>query len=367
MYEGCWVTYDDKIMCGSSKRRLPVGNSFTVLCESKRFRKWFSKVLNGAYKEYDFDTLPLDILISLTSPHSPGSLASDTPAGLGPSVGLSIPNNQAASPVQQGPSRLRLTLPNRGFADPDDQDAVGSDVKGATGQVVMPIKLGSSLDRSSNQSAAIAKTEKAAVVRDGSQLPGQIPADPLVAVQPSDKAALEKRQCASPSSSPLEKRTKTGVVYQRQEAIDISSNDEENAKFDPGNSHSSSNATQNQTLLKEIASLKQSESRAVDRANEALNKMEKLMQENTNLKLAEMRAANRASEALGKLRAANRANEELGGNDNFVERIEELMRENSSLKLSALRQADRADGTVENDDGTLQQIKKENHTGQYEG
>lgn len=89
-----------------------------------------------------------------------------------------------------------------------------------------------------------------------------------------------KRKNPSPLTSSLDKRAKTGPAYQqRKQVIDISSGDEEEeekVKPDPDNPQSSRNATQNQKLMKEIASLKQSESRAVNRANEALDKIEKL-------------------------------------------------------------------------------------------
>lgn len=183
---------------------------------------------------------------------------------------------------------------------------------------------------------------------------------PLAVTQPSDKAATSmKRKNASPLTSSSDKRTKTDPAYQRQEIIDISSGDEEHVKLDLDDSQSSSNTTQNQKLMKENAALKLSESRAVNRANEALDRIEQLMQENTNLKLSEMRAVNRANEALGKLRAANRANEELGGNDDFMGQIEQLMRENASLKLSALRPVDRADETIDNNEGCTGRIKDE--------
>lgn len=441
VYEGCWVTYDDKIMCGSSKKKLPIGKSFTVLCENRRFQKWFTKVLNGDYKEYDFDTLSRDVLISLTSPDSPGSLASDNPAGSSPSVGLSIPDNQVAAPAQQGAPKRRLKVamsPKDQVAASAHQGAAGSRCsvslstrnnqdaapaqQGAdastslpwtesetleelielyapkrarlstrdndwvvTNQVVAPTKLRSSLGHSSNQSVATAKKEKATPVQDGSQSAGHAAMKPLAAIQPPNKGTTSmKRKNASPLTSSSDKRTKTGPSYQRQEIIDISSDDEKNVKPNQDNSQLSSDVTQNQKLTKEIASLKLSESRAVDRANEALAKIEILMQENTNLKLSEMRAVNRANEALGKLRAANRANEvanraneELGGNDDLVGRIEELMRENASLKLSAFRPVDRADETMgkDKDEGlphrikgerTAQQIKKEDATGQRE-
>lgn len=184
-----------------------------------------------------------------------------------------------------------------------------------------------------------------------------------------------KRQIASPLKSSLEKRTKTGSVYQRQEIIDISSGDEDNVKLYLDDSQSSSNATQIQKLKREIESLKLSKTRVVD-------KIENLMQENTNLKLSEMRAVNRANEALGKLRAANRANEVanranevLSGNEDLVAQIEELIRENASLKLSAFRPAERADDTADKDEGRTggiknegitQKIKNENLTGQLE-
>ncbi|KFZ07748.1 hypothetical protein V502_09774 [Pseudogymnoascus sp. VKM F-4520 (FW-2644)] len=363
-YEGCWVTYDDKIMHGSSKRRLPSGKSFTVLCENRRFRKWFTKVLNGTYEEHDFDTLPLDILISLTSPNSPGSLASESPAGLGPSVGLSIPNHQVAAPAPQGAPRIKLNFapslnsqvatPAQQLADAppalpsikspaipamekavqakEDRLSISNNDQVVADQEVAPTALRSSLYRSPYQSLVIAKEQKATPVQDDSQ-------------------------SASHAASSLDKRTKTDPAHQRQEIIDVSSGDEKNAKFYPDNSQSSSNATPNQKLTKEIASLKLSESRASA-------KIEKLMQENTSLKLAEMRAENRANEALAKLRAANRANEVLGGNDDLVGRIEELMRENASLKLSM----DNGKGLPYRIKGehTTQMIKEEDATGQRE-
>lgn len=339
VYEGCWVTYDDKIMSGSSKRNLPVGKSFAVLYLDEVFRTWFTKVLDGFYGEYDFDTLPLDILTSLTSPNSPGSLASDNPAGSSPSVGLSIPNNQVAAPAQQ------------------DADASTS-VASTKSPRILAIEKATE-PREARLSIATAKEKKAAPVQDGSQAAGHVAVKPLAATQPSDKASTSmKRKNASPSTSSSDKRTKTDSAYQRQEIIDISSGDEEHVKLDPDDSQSSSNTTQNQKLMKENAALKLSESRAVNRANEALDKIEQLMQ-GRSLKLSEMRAVNRANEALGKLRAANRANEELGGNDDFMGQIEQLMRENARLKLSALRPVDRAGETIDNDEGRTGRIKDE--------
>ncbi|OBT96366.1 hypothetical protein VE01_05583 [Pseudogymnoascus verrucosus] len=407
VYEGCWVTYDDKIMCGSSMQKLPTGQSFSVLCEDRIFRKWFTKVLNGAYKEYDFDTLPPEFLKSLTSPKLPGSLASEMPAGSSPSAGLSIPNNQVVVPAQQGKRRLVLNfgqsrdwktaVPGQQRAIPFTSlastsspaalvmakvkaahkakaDALLSNSSNVTDEVVAPTKPGSSLNHSPNQSAARDKVDKTTPVQDGSHAAGQATVKPSTTPQLSEKAATGmKRQNASPLTGSLDKRTKTGSAYQRQEVINIDSDDEDNAKPNLENSQLLSDTAQNQELMKEIESLKQSESRAVERANEALNRIEKLMQENTNLKLSEMRAVNRANEALGKLRAANRANEELGGNDGLVGQIEELMRENASLKMSALRLVDGTSKTMDKDgestgglknEGGTQQIKKEDRAGQ---
>lgn len=157
VYEGCWVTYDDKIMSGSSKRKLPGGKSSTGLCLDKVFRTWFTKVLNGFYGEYDFDTLPLDILTSLTSPNSPGSLASDNPAGSSPSVGLSIPNNQVAAPAQQVADASTSLASTKSPSIPAIEKAtklgkarlsIRSNVQVVADQDMAPTKLGSSLDQS---------------------------------------------------------------------------------------------------------------------------------------------------------------------------------------------------------------------------
>ncbi|KFY68640.1 hypothetical protein V496_00944 [Pseudogymnoascus sp. VKM F-4515 (FW-2607)] len=415
VYEGCWVTFDDNIMCGSSKLELPGGKSINVLCKDEVFRTWFTKVLSGAYQEYDFDTLSLDILISLTSPNTPGSLASDNPAGSRPSAGLSTPDNQAAALARQRAPKIRLKIgfpPFKKAAAPIQQGAdastplaltnspasltsgdktktaklradaglsISNNDQAVADRVVTPSKSVSSLSHSSNKSIATVKEGKATPAQDGSQPAGHAAVKPLTATQPSDNPTTSnKRKNPSPLTSSLDKRAKTGPVYQqRKEVIDISSGDEEEeekVKPDPDNPQSSSNATQNQKLMKEIASLKLSESRAVDRANEALEKIEKLTEENTNLKLAEMRAVNRANEALSKLRAANRANEELGGNEDLVGQIGELMRENASLKQSALRPADGTDGTMDKSkdiphriksEGASQQIKKEKVAGQH--
>ncbi|OBT86578.1 hypothetical protein VE02_05095 [Pseudogymnoascus sp. 03VT05] len=201
-------------MNGSSKRKLPGGKSFTVLCETKKFRKRFSKVLNGVYEEHDFDKLPLDVLISLTSPNSPGSLASDKPAGSSPSAGPSIPNNHLVAAVHTGETVSIV-------------------------QTSSSSQHGSSLDQSSNRSVAAAKEGKTTSAQDDSQSAGD------ASVKPSDKATTSmRRQISSPSKSSLEKRTKIGSVYQRQEIIDISSGDEDNVKLDLDDSQSSSNATQ---------------------------------------------------------------------------------------------------------------------------
>ncbi|KFZ13158.1 hypothetical protein V501_03863 [Pseudogymnoascus sp. VKM F-4519 (FW-2642)] len=363
VYDGCWVTYDDKIMCGSSMQKLPTGQSFSVLCEDRIFRKWFTKVLNGAYKEYDydFDTLPPEFLKSLTSPKLPGSLASENPAGSRPSTGPSIPNNQVAATAQQSGLGISLHLGQsreRQVAAPGQQGAIASTSLASAGslyslaiaqaqatakakadahlsnsstvqavsvQAVAPTNLGSTLNHSSNQSAARDKADKTAPVQDGSPAAGHA-----------------ARQNDSSPTSYAGKRTKTRAPYRRIERIDLCSDDEEDVQSEPEDSQPSSNAAQNQELMKEIASLKLSVSRAVERANEAIDKIEKLMQENTNLKLSEMRAVNRADEALGKLRAANRANEELGGNDGLDGEIT---------------------GGIKNEGGT-QQIKKEDHTRQ---
>ncbi|OBT74317.1 hypothetical protein VF21_06900 [Pseudogymnoascus sp. 05NY08] len=472
VYEGCWVTYDDKVMCGSSMQKLPTGKSFTVLCEDRTFQKWFTKVLNGAYKEYDFDTLSPDILKSLTSPKLPGSLASERPAGLSPTAGPSIPNNhfatrpalktQAEAPAHQGPAGSRPSVgpsirknqdattakqaparsteniaPNQNSqlvfpmpalavvpartavstspvltnptvlralaryeankAQADARLSTSNNVQAATDQAAAPAKRGWNLTKRFRESVVTAKKTNATAAKDRSQLPSQADADPLAAGEPSDKATLStKRKNASPSTGYSDKRTKTGPPYQRQEVINIASDDEDNVNPNPDYSQSSSNATQTQELMKKVGSLKLSESlaakkieklmeentslkltemRAVEREKEALDKIEKLMEENTNLKLSEMRAVNRANEALGKLRAANRANEELGGNDGLVGQIEELMRENASLKISALRLVDGTSKMMDKDEGRTggiknegitQKIKNEDLTGQLE-
>lgn len=116
-------------MRGSSMRKLPSGKSFTVLCGDKKSQNWFSKVLSGTYKEYDIDTVPRDILISLTSPNTPGSLASKNPAGLGPSAGPSIPTNQVAGRTQQGATGIKLKfspMPNSQIMTPAQQGAIAS-------------------------------------------------------------------------------------------------------------------------------------------------------------------------------------------------------------------------------------------------
>ncbi|OBT63663.1 hypothetical protein VE03_06121 [Pseudogymnoascus sp. 23342-1-I1] len=431
--EGRWVTYDEKTMRGSSMRPLPTGQSFASLCKEQTFQLWFTKVLNGHYKGYDIDTLPLDILISLTSPNSPGSLASENPAGLSPSFGPSIHNDQATAPAkrdaakarsetapilsqvttrsQQGAGRITLKfrpihnkliegLDHQGTAastspTPTNSPAVPTKTAKAgearlsirnndqtvTNQALSPTRHRLSLGHSPNQSAAISPEQNGTPVQGDSQLPDQTTAGPMAATQSSDNVATsKKRHNASPLASSLDKRTKISPAHQQQGIIDVSSGDEENVNVTHDNSQPSSNATQNQTLMKEIARLKMSESRAVDRTNETMAKFEKLMQENTNLKLSEMRAVNRGNEALEKLRAANRAielanraNEVLGGNEDLVGRFEELMRENASLKLLVLRSDGRTGETMgkynglssgNKNEGTTQQIKKENFAGQ---
>lgn len=414
VYEGCWVTYDDKIMCGSSKLELPGGKSINVLCKDEVFRTWFTKVLSGAYQEYDFDTLPLDILISLTSPNTPGSLASDNPAGSRPSAGLSTPDNQAAALASQRAPKIRLKIgfpPSKKAATPIQQGAdastslaltnspasltsgdktkiaklradaglsISNDDQAVADLVVTPSKSVSSLSHSSNKSTATVKEEKATPAQDGSQPAGHAAVKPLTVTQPSDNPTTSnKRKNTSPVTSSLDKRAKTGPAYQqRKEVIDISSGDEEEEEEvepDPDNPQSSSNATQIQKLMKENTALKLSESRAVDTANEAQEKIEKLTQEITDLKVEKMRAVNKANEELRKLRAAKRANEELGGNEDLMGQIEELMRENASLKLSALRPSDGTDGAMDKrkyiphrikSEGASQQIKKEKVDGQ---
>lgn len=368
VYEGCWVTYEGKKMCGSSTRDLPTGKSFTSLCKEPTFQQWFTKVLNGSCKvhNFDIDTLPVDILISLTSPNSPGSLASENPAGstppVGPYISPYISNVQDIAPAkqdaaetkseiapslsqvttraQQGVGRIKLkfkAIPSKPVESLDLQGtaastslpstnspaalaiakavkarearlSIGNNDQAVTDQAVAPTGHKLSLDHSFNHGAAISKEQNVTPVRDDSQLPDQNIADPMAPIQPSDDAAIsKKRHNASPLASALDKRTKLGPAYQHQKIIDLSSGDEETVTLAQDNVQSSINAVKIQKLMKENAALKLSESRAVDRANETMAKFEKLMQENTNLKLSEMRAVNRGNEALEKLRAANRA------------------------------------------------------------
>lgn len=208
VYEGCWVTYDDKVMCGSSTRKLQAGKSFTVLCKSETFREWYTKVLNGVYEEYDFDNLTDDILTSLTSPDTPGSLASDNLAGSRPSAGLSTPDNQVAAFARQGRPSLRVRLefgPPKKAAAPIQESAdastslaltntpasltLGEKAKTAklradaglsisnndlavADRVVTPSKSVSSLSHSSNKSIATVKEGKSTPAQDGSQPAG---------------------------------------------------------------------------------------------------------------------------------------------------------------------------------------------------
>ncbi|KFX96819.1 hypothetical protein V490_03135 [Pseudogymnoascus sp. VKM F-3557] len=464
VYEGCWVTYDDKDMRGSSKLDLPSGKSFIKLFEDETFRWWFMKVLDGGYKEYDFDTLPRDVLISLTSPNSPGSLASANPSVLRPSLGLPIPNNQTAAPSQQGAAKSKLKDPptvdnkaagsrstRRGcfttkkllsarssqvetramagarakvtstrsnqaeaparqgvalstsLASTDSSASLASENlvepkvyadsltsnnnQAVTKKASAPTENKPSLDLSSKQSTAIGKGGDATLAQDGSQSAGHAAVKSFAATLPTDKATTStKRQNALPITDSLNKRTKTSPSYQHQDVIDLSSDNDEQVKRNPGNSQSAHNATQdnkhdqndpglleqNQRLSEENASLNLSESRAVNKLTEALGKIEKLTQDNTPLKLSEMRAVNRANEALGKLRAANRANEELGGNDDLMGQMEELLKENARLQV---RLAERGDETVDVDkdvagrvknEGSAQRVKEEGQTGQRE-
>jgi hypothetical protein len=88
IYEGQWVTYKGITMKGHSKLDLDDGVEFELLCKNDVFVSWFKKVLNGEYMGYDFDKLSFEVLKSLTSPNTPGSLASMNPAGLKPSTGI---------------------------------------------------------------------------------------------------------------------------------------------------------------------------------------------------------------------------------------------------------------------------------------
>ncbi|KFY02960.1 hypothetical protein O988_01778 [Pseudogymnoascus sp. VKM F-3808] len=470
VYEGRWVTYDDKIMCGSSDRELQAGQSFAILCTERGFRKWFAKVLNGDYKEYDFDTLPRDVLISLTSPNSPGSLASDNPAGSNPSAGLSIPGNQTAARAQQGAARSKSNAPltsGKKLASglsrlielygPLEHDELGAEVAttpstqiaaparqrvavstsvestNSQGTAKSKLKLPPAVDKKATGSRSprlgwftkvkfpspsstqdevrayrgarekvtstrsnLAVEKKASATReeenttlgqDGSQSAGHATEKPLSATPPLNKAAAStKRRDASPLTDSLKKRTKTTPSYQRQDVIDLSSDNDEQVKRNPDNSQSAHNATQdnkhdqsdpglleqNQRLSEENASLKLSESRVVNKLTEALGKIEKLTQDNTSLKLSEMRAVNRANEALGKLRAANRANEELGGNDDLMGQMEELLKENARLQVRLAERGDQAVGVDKDvagrvkNEGSAQRVKEEGQTGQRE-
>ncbi|KFY20411.1 hypothetical protein V491_03735 [Pseudogymnoascus sp. VKM F-3775] len=379
-------------MRGSSMRKLPSGKSFTVLCGDKKSQNWFSKVLSGTYKEYDIDTVPRDILISLTSPNTPGSLASKNPAGLGPSAGPLIPINQVAGRTQQGATGIKLKfsqMPNSQIMTPaqgptgrdclylsgatkpgDVRLSITNDDQAETDQdMVHPSNLTAATSKEENGTpvqaykspyetvisklAAAQSSKNAASIQVGYKSLYEAAAVFLAAVQSSNNAAAStKRQNDSPLTSSWDKRAKIGLTRQQQETIDISSSDEENINPSQDDIKSPSNAAQNQKLMKEITALKLSESLA-------LGKIEKLIQENTNLKLAKMCAVNRAKEALTRLRAANRANEVLGGNDDLVGQIEELMRENASLKLSALRPFE-----LDTDGGCTGGIKSEGITPQ---
>jgi hypothetical protein len=235
----------------------------------------------------------------------------------------------------------------------------------------------------------VTKKASAPAEDEPSQSAGHAGMEPLTATpQPNNAVTSTKRRNASPLVSSVDKRTKTSPSYQGQDVIDLSdlsSDDGEHATPNPdsklahnaieGNKHdqnASGLLEQNQKLSEENASLKQSESRAVNKLNEALGKIEKLTQDNTSLKLSEMRAVHRANEALGKLRAANRANEELGGNDDLMRQMEELLTENARLQV---RLAERGDGTVDVDkdvaggvknEGIAQRVKEEGQAGQRE-
>lgn len=278
VYEGCWVSYDGKTMRGSSKRDLPTGKCFSNLCEEKTFQRWFTKVLNGTYKGCDFDTMPLDTLISLTSPNSPGSLASEKPAGMGPCVGLAAPNNQiaartaetrsmtaaifkqAVTPAQQGAGKIMLRFtpigndqvaaaaqkgavdsPSMASTNPPTALAITEAVKEKearlsigdndqvlTNQDVASTKPGSSPDLPLNQSAEIAKEENATAVQNDSESASRATMEPLAATPPpSNATGSMKRQNASPLTSSLDKRTKIDPAHQQLDIINISSDEDE--------------------------------------------------------------------------------------------------------------------------------------------
>ncbi|KFY17263.1 hypothetical protein V492_00793 [Pseudogymnoascus sp. VKM F-4246] len=363
VYEGCWVTYDDKVMRGSSTRDLPIGKSFNVLCDDSRFIMWFTKVLDGVYEKYDFDTLPHHTLISLTSPNTPGSLASDKPAGLSPSAGLSLfprlrlqlgPRLQDEASASQGEAASTSLSSNKSLETlPKDKEAKSKIVR-------LPIGKNAQAAVEQTVAASTNEAEKTTPAPDDSQSDSRASVEPLTASQPSDKAVPgAKRKSTSSLTKSSEKRPKTSSANLLQELIDLCGEGEENARSNPGDPQSSISTAQYEELMKENARLKQSESRAAKKAKEYKAEIKELTEDNRDLRMENVRAVSKGDEALAKLRAANRANEELGGNEGVLKKMEEYLQEITELKVALACRVDGTGGTADEDEDAVGGIKNE--------
>ncbi|KFY34368.1 hypothetical protein V494_06818 [Pseudogymnoascus sp. VKM F-4513 (FW-928)] len=322
VYEGCWVTYDDKVMRGSSTRDLPIGKSFNVLCDDGRFIMWFTKVLDGVYEKF-----------RVRASASQGEAASSS---------LSSNKSLETLPKEKEAKSKIVRLPT------------GKNSQAAIDQFVASPANGPSRRLSSNHSSNkrdTNKAEKSTFIQDDSQPDGRVSAEPLTAAQPSDKAVPgAKRKSTSSLTKSSDKRPKPNAANQQQETIDLSGNEEENAKSNPGDLQSLISTAQYEELMKENARLKQSESRAAKKAKEYKAKIKELMEDNRDLKMENVRAVSRGDEALAKLRAANRANEELGGNEGVLEKMEEYLQEITELKVALACRGDGTGGTADEDE-----------------
>lgn len=346
-------------MRGNSKLDLRPGMSFSMLYEEESFRKWFTKMLDGGFSKYDFDTLPFNVLESLTSPNKPGSLASENPAGMNPSAGPSINNVLAIAPAENGSSL-------------DQTASHGPDA--LTFQALLDASASKSEDRPANQgTAAVGKEKNATRVQGDLQVAGRsAPKSSTPAQASGNSTTSTKRQTDSALKSSLDKRRKIGSTDQLPEIIDLSTDDDGNVTVVQQKTQSAGYAANEPSATTLSPSNVTPGSRNVRNDTDIIGQNRRLMEENEMLKqkLSESfmgiyEALVRQDERLMKenerlIEEIERSSEEIRRLTQDIARLIDLIEKHKMSELQAVTRETEASVKMEGLNREIQKLREEN-------